>query len=141
MKGDLLINGLDAWDTYGVNMSDNFIDVLCSTASMKDYVTSNSRLEDGIRVITENAKIDSRDLTLVFTLTGKDKEDYLQKKTDFEEVLYNASVTISIPPRSEEIYFLKYQKCMSFAESKTRRFCKIAVKFIEPDPTRRTASQ
>lgn len=138
MTDELKINGVDAWDIYGVNMGDGFIDSICAPTSMKDFVTSNCRLENGARVITKDAKTDSRDLTLTFTITGKNKADFKAKKKAFEEVLYNGDLKISIPPIGDENYFLVFQKCTSFGMSKTGCFCKISAKFIEPNPAKRT---
>ena len=80
MTGELFINNKDAWVTWGVNMADGFIDVIGAPLPMKDYIENESRLEHGKRVITDNAKIDSREITLGFTITGTSESDYRQKK-------------------------------------------------------------
>ena len=64
MTGELLINGKDAWTQWGVNMGDGFIDALDAPLPMKDYIENESRLEHGKRIITTDAKVDSRDITL-----------------------------------------------------------------------------
>ena len=68
MTGELYINGKDAWVTWGVNMGDGFLDALDAPLQMKDYIEDESRLEHGKRMITANAKVDSREITLGFTI-------------------------------------------------------------------------
>lgn len=80
MTGDLFINGKDAWSTWGVRMGDGFLDAIDGFNEMKDYIENESRLEHGKRVITENAKIDSREITLHFTIQGNSESDYRTKK-------------------------------------------------------------
>ena len=70
MTGDLFINGKDAWSTWGVRMGDGFLDAIDGFNQMKDYIEDESRLEHGKRIITENAKVASREITLQFTIEG-----------------------------------------------------------------------
>ena len=57
---DLLINGRDAYKTWGVRMGDKFLDVLGASLPMKEFIENKSRLEHGKRVIINNPKIDER---------------------------------------------------------------------------------
>ena len=50
MKGELYINGNDAWTTWGVNMGDGFLDAIDAPLPMKDYIENSSRTEHGKRV-------------------------------------------------------------------------------------------
>ena len=59
---DLLINGRDAYKTWGVRMGDKFLDVLGASLPMKEFIENKSRLEHGKRVIINNPKIDERDI-------------------------------------------------------------------------------
>ena len=70
MKNELIINGKDAFETWGVNMGDGFLESLYSPAPMKGVIENKSRLEHGKRVIFNNPKKDERELTLVFILMG-----------------------------------------------------------------------
>lgn len=87
MKGDIFINEKDAWDTWGVRMGDGFLDAIDGFNEMKDYIEDESRLEHGKRVITENAKVDSREVTLQFTIEGNLENDYRSKKKAFQTEL------------------------------------------------------
>lgn len=61
MTGDLFINGKDALETWGARMGNGFLDAIDGFNEMKDYIENESRLEHGKRVITDNAKVDSRE--------------------------------------------------------------------------------
>lgn len=138
MKGQLLINGQDAYTAWGVSMGDNFIDIIEAPLSIKDYVSNESRLEHGKRVITDPAiiKIASRDVTLQFHICGTTVEDYMNKKKAFQSILYSGEVNIQIPSRGNEIYHLIYQgRQVSFSQTATEG--KLSAKFEEPNPTNR----
>ncbi|HAT61078.1 MAG TPA: hypothetical protein DCS83_00820 [Prevotella sp.] len=136
---DLLINGKDAYATYGVRMGDSFLDVLQTSAPLKDYVTTDNRLENGVRYAKTTPKINERSLTLVFTIEGSTPSDFLTKKKAFENVLYAGDVSISVPLDGSDIYHLKYTGVsVTFARNIERTFAKMTASFKEPDPTNRT---
>ena len=68
MEAKLLINNKDAYVTWGVRMDDGFLTALCAPCTMKEYIENESRLEHGKRVVTDNAKVASREVTLAFTI-------------------------------------------------------------------------
>lgn len=139
MKGELIINGKDAWTQWGVNMGDGFIDTIDAPLPMKDYIENESRLEDGKRVLTSNVKKDSREITLSFTITGTSESDYRSKKKAFETELYNGALTISVPKISGDVYHLIYTgKNVSYGLSLDRCFGNFSAKFEEPNPSDRT---
>lgn len=136
---DLLINGQDAFQTWGVRMGEGFLDSIDSLAPMKEFIESKSRLEHGKRVSTTNPKLDERDLTLSFTIQGSSQLDYSAKKKAFQEELYKGSLTIQVPPLNNEVYHLTYTgKSVSYGLSLNRTFGKISAKFNEPNPANRT---
>ena len=139
MKGELMINGKDAWTQWGVNMGEGFIDTLDAPLPMKEYIENESRLEDGKRVLTSNVKKDSREITLSFTITGTSESDYRSKKKAFETELYNGALTISVPKISGDVYHLIYtSKNVSYGLSLDRCFGNFSAKFEEPNPSNRT---
>lgn len=139
MKGELMINGKDAWTQWGVNMGEGFIDTLDAPLPMKEYIENESRLEDGKRVLTSNVKKDSREITLSFTITGTSESDYRSKKKAFETELYKGSLTISVPKISGDVYHLIYTgKNVSYGLSLDRCFGNFSAKFEEPNPSDRT---
>ena len=140
MRGDLYINGRDAWETWGVNMGDGFLDVIDGFAPMKDYIENESRLEDGKRVVKVVPKIASRDLTLHFTIIGDNQRDYRNKRVAFEEELKNGFVDVRVPVLGEQVYHLIYLgKSVAYAMNVARTFCTVSAKFEEPNPANREA--
>lgn len=138
MKGELIINGNDAWTQWGVNMGDGFIDTLDAPLPMKEYIENESRLEDGKRVLTANVKKDSREITLSFTIIGTSESDYRAKKKAFETELYNGALTILVPKVSSDVYHLIYTgKNISYGLSLDRCFGNFSAKFEEPNPADR----
>lgn len=139
MTGDLLINGRDAWKTWGINMGSGFLDALDGFNEMKDYIENESRLEHGKRMITDNAKVASREITLQFTITGNSESDYRAKKKAFQSELEKGAVTISVPALGSEVYKLVYLgKNVSYGLSLDRCFGKVSSKFCEPNPKDRS---
>lgn len=135
---DLLINGKDAFKTWGVRMGAGFLNSLGSSLPMKDYIENKSRLEHGKRVLAINPKIDDRSISLSFTLTGDNKEDFHTKKNSFFNELYKGQITVQVPANGREVYHLIYTgKNISYAQNKKNTFCKISCKFDEPNPANR----
>lgn len=138
MTGELYINGKDAWTEWGVNMGYSFLDTLDSFPTMKDYVENESRLEHGKRVLLVNPRIASREITLHFTIMGKDEADYRAKRKAFEAELTRDIVRVNVPALGEDVYKLVYLgKNVTYGLSKTRGFSELAAKFEEPNPTDR----
>lgn len=138
MTGNLIINEKDAWTTWGVRMGDGFIDAVDSFNEMKEYIENESRLEHGKRVITENAKVASRQITLQFTIEGNSESDYRSKKKAFQTELEKGVVNVKVPALGNEVYKLIYLgKSISYALSSDRCFGKVSSKFEEPNPMNR----
>lgn len=136
MRNELFINGVDAYVVYGATMGDGFLDALESLAPMKDYIENNSRTEHGRRITSVGGAVDSRELTLVFNIEGDTKEDYETKKNAFKSMLYGEDVTIRV--QEGEYYHLKYRNCVGFGREPSGTFSKVSVKFVEPNPMKRT---
>lgn len=139
MNEDLIINGKDAWTTWGVRMGEDFLNVIDSFNEMKDYIENESRLEHGKRVITVNTKVASREVTLQFTIEGSSESDYQTKKKSFQKELEKGSVNIKVPALGTDVYKLIYLgKSISYGLSRDRCFGKVSSKFCEPNPMDRS---
>lgn len=139
MTGDLFINGKDALETWGARMGDGFLDAIDGFNQMKDYIENESRLEHGKRVITDNARVDSREITLQFTIEGDSESDYRTKKKAFQTELEKGAVNIKVPVLGNEVYKLVYLgKSISYGLSPDRCFGKVSSKFEEPNPMDRS---
>ena len=136
---DLLINGRDAFQVWGVRMGDNFLNSLGASVPMKDFIENKSRLEHGKRIIATTPKLDEREITLAFTIEGNSQSDYQTKKIAFFEELYKCVIDIQIPAIINAIYHLIYLgKSITYAQSVDRTFGKCSIKFCEPNPSLRT---
>lgn len=138
MTGDLFINNKDAWTTWGIRMGDGFLDAIDGFNEIKEYIENESRLEHGKRVITENVKIASRQITLQFTIESNSESDYRSKKKAFQTELEKGAINIKVPALGSEVYKLIYLgKSISYGLSHDRCFGKVSSKFEEPNPTDR----
>lgn len=137
---ELIINTFPAYHTFGVRMGDGFLDTLTEPLTLKDNIENESRLEHGKRIILDNnPKIASREVLLDFTITGKSKEDFLQKKNSFLALLYRGEIALQVPQESPDVYHLIYRgKGAEYGMNPQRTFCHMILKFIEPNPVNRT---
>lgn len=140
MKGDLFINGLDAWENFGANMHDGFIDTLTEFLTPKEYIECESRLEDGKRVIVgDTVKISSRNLSLSFTIEADTPKELSERKAAFFKEMMKGNVKIKVPEVSDEVYNLIYKgNGTPYGMNPQRTFCHFMLKFDEPNPKNRT---
>lgn len=136
MTGDLYINSQDAWSTWKVAMGDGFIENLLLPAGTKDFIENESRLENGKRVIYNDPKVASREVTLTFNIHGDTTSEYLANYKAFVSALQAGKVTARVPAVGMT-FTLVYKKSTSFALGRSRMNSRLAVKFEEPDPTDR----
>lgn len=138
MIGELIINGKDAYTTWGVNMGDKFLDSLEEKAGKKEYITNDNKLKDGIEYCAAIPKTNERQLTLTFTLVGSNPADFTTKKDAFFDELDKGDVTIQVPANDAKVYHLKFKDSTGvYAKNLERTFCKVGIKFIEPNPKNR----
>lgn len=135
---ELIINGKDAYQEWGVRMGEGFLDTLNGYYPLKEYITNNDRTQDGVQYFGA-PKVNERSLTLNFTIEGSDKDDFTVKNRAFAEMMRKGDVTIQVPADRPDVYHLKYTgKSCTFARNVERTFAKIGLAFIEPTPTNRT---
>ncbi|MDE7081649.1 MAG: hypothetical protein K2O78_08360 [Muribaculaceae bacterium] len=135
---------------YGIRMGQDFIEALTEPLSVKDLVTSESRLESGKRVLRGQPIVwQSRDVTLTFVISGKgnsrtEKEQSMwERRNKLIEVLSGeyGYVGIAIPKVGSEVYWLRYLgKSNTYALALGRTVCNVALKFNEPNPAHRSST-
>ena len=122
---DLLINGSVV---AGVTMGEKFMSNLRNSASLKEWVSNNNRLRDGVQYCSAVPKTEERTLTLQFRIKGTSAVDYTSN------ILYAGDVSISVPLRSSEVFHLKYiSDSGTYGETRDGTFGYISVKFKEPN--------
>lgn len=120
-------------------MGDGFLDAIDGFNEMKDYIENESRIEHGKRMITDNARVASREIALQFTIEGSSESDYRAKKKAFQAELEKGTVKINVPSLGNEVYKLVYLgKSLSYGMNSARCFGKVSSKFCEPNPTDRS---
>ncbi len=139
MNARCKINNLDAYAEWGVVLPDASVSQLLAFAPLKPLVSNKTRLDDGAQVITTGAKVDERDLTLVFYVKASNLSQFNQRIDALEAVFRNGSFTLWIAERPNDYYRLIYQSCSQFTQF-NGRLAKFTLKVTEPDPTNRSAS-
>ena len=133
MIGDLYINSQDAWGQWKVAMGDGFIENLLLPAGNKAFIENESRLEHGKKVIYNNPRVDSREVTLTFNIHGDSESEYLENYNNFVTQLQSGKVILRVP-QIGKTFTLVYKKSTGFALSRSRMNSKLSVKFEEPNP-------
>lgn len=122
----------------GVRMGEGFRDELYAPLALKDYVTNESRLEHGKRVIVSSPRKAARSLTLEFQITGATKAAMQSNLSALYAELYKGSVDLEVPELGNEVFHLIYTgKTGTYSSGLTGKACKIKVSFDEPNPSDR----
>lgn len=109
MERNAFINGRNIWSTWGAELMDGALEAILTPPPVKDYIENDSRLEHGIQITSspEICKMDSRELTLPFFITGNSQSDYLDKYSSFVSELVKGKIALKIPALGK-IYNLYY---------------------------------
>lgn len=141
-KGELFIKDfasgtwLDAYDEWGMSMSDTGLSVLMTPVPNKEYLKSSSRLENGTRVIV-NAKKDERSLTLPFHITAKTKELFFERYEKVCEILAQGNIWIKTKYQPNVVYKCVYINCSPFSQF-IQQMAHFSLKLEEPNPADRS---
>lgn len=137
LKGQLYINGKDAYTTYGIIMSDTALSTLMTPPPSKDYITNSSRLVDGKRVFKGNVKMAEREMTLPFSMRAKDRDIFLSNYAKFcEEVLAKGEMVLHTSFLPNIWFRCIYISCTQFSQF-LREMALFSLKLNEPDPSNR----
>lgn len=142
MIGQLIINGQDAYSTWGVVLEAGSYARFLSGSNMKPYTTNHSRSIDGKIVSMKNPRLADRDLTIVFIFT-KTSTSFISRYNSFISTLRNGQkVGMETFPNNIEVpelgqtFKLIYLGDLNM-ENYNLEVAKVAVKFNEPNPTDR----
>lgn len=130
---EVTINDIPLSD-YGVIMLAGSYASLLKPTEGKEWVMNDDPRKSGVDYIIPSRFIaKERNVDLIFGITGSSKDDFIAKYTTFISLLQNGILKLYVP-YTGKFYHLKYESCTSFDDF-TMKDCKIAVKFLEPDPT------
>lgn len=138
-KGELFINGKDAYTEWGLSMDSTSLSTLMTPPPNKSYIKNKSRTQNGARVNNSNPKVDERDLTLQINITAITEEEFFRKYISFCQVLAEGTLDISTKYQPDVIYRTLYESCQQFSEF-MRGIGKFILRITEPDPTNRNIS-
>lgn len=136
MKGELYINGKDAYETWGMSLSDTSLSALLTPPPNKEYIESKSRLENGKSVILDNVKVDERDVTLQVHFTAKNEKQFFERYASFCEELKGGKLELRTSYQPTVIYRFVYVSCQQFSQF-MRGIAKFSLRLNEPNPENR----
>jgi len=130
------VNG-DAFDLFGVSLSDGAISTLLAPPAAKDRVSNESRLEDGKRVdIQAPTHFQARELTLEMHLIANTYEEFLSRWRAFLAAITatGQGIKLRYTIYGQQIEFnLQYLSATQFGVY-NGQLGKFAVRFIERSP-------
>lgn len=137
LKGQLYINGNDAYLTWGIFLDETALSALMTPAPNKEFISNKYRSKDGKSVIKHNPRLDEREITLPFNMTAKDSDTFLTNYARFcEEVLAKGELVICTRFQPNVWYRCIYLSCTQFSQC-IREMAKFSLKLNEPDPSDR----
>lgn len=136
-KGELFINGKDAYITWGISMDSTSLSALMIPPPNKGLIENKSRMEHGKRVITENVKMDERTLTLILNLSAKNESQFFSRYSSFCDELSNGILDIKTSYQQNVTYRTTYVSCNQFTQF-MRGIAKFSLKLNEPNPNNRS---
>lgn len=136
-KGQLYINGEDAYLTWGIFLDETALSTLMTPAPNKEFISNKYRSKDGKTVIKHNPRLDEREITLPFNMTAKDSDTFMTNYARFcEDVLAKGELVIHTQFQPNVWYRCIYLSCTQFSQF-IQEMAKFSLKLNEPDPSDR----
>lgn len=145
MKGDLIINGKDAWDVWKMSLADGSVTALMTPPSAKAPITNTSRLRNGKIVIRSNKshtslkRISDRDVSLIFNLYAENYTELMSNLNALISELMSGETVLKTSYLPNVAFHLDYVNCTQFSQIRGE-YAQFIFKFNEPDPTNRTVN-
>ena len=134
--GELYINGVDAFEEYGLSLESSALSALMTPPPNKELIENKSRQEHGKRVITSNVKVDERELNLQCHIKASTRQGFLEKYSKLCDLLSHGTIELSTSYQPSVLYKLIYQNCTQFSEYRLG-MAKFTLKLNEPNPNDR----
>lgn len=133
----VMINNQNAKLKWGIVFDSSAISALMTPAPMKSFIENSSRLEHGKRVVATNPKVDSRTLTLSFSLYANSEETFFERYDSFCAELEKGTLDIVLSSRPLVKYRCIYKSCRPITQYRNR-LAKFSLSLEEPNPKNRT---
>lgn len=130
------LNGVDL-SVYGAEILNGTYNSLLKPAETKEWVSNDNPAKSGTDYIQPaTPKLKERSVSIIFGIRGFSTTDFNDRYDGFISVL-QAGICKFWIEEHKRYYYLKYETCTDFHHYSLKA-CKIAIKFTEPDPTKRT---
>lgn len=137
-KGELYINGQDAYDIWGVSLDDTALTALMTPPPAKELPSNSSRLLNGKTFVSNiPRKTADRDLVLPIHLTAKDEQSFFEQYASFCEELSKGILNIRTKYQPAVTYHCEYLSCSQFTQF-MRGIAWFSLKLNEPNPANRS---
>ena len=127
----------DAFTEWGVSFDRSSLSQLMSPAPLKDMISNRSRLEDGVRRIRTNRKVDERTLRLGFNMWANTDSAFRTRYNAFMSVLQSGKLDIKVSHVPDTVYRCDYLSCQQFGVYRDQ-LAKFVLSVVESDPTDRS---
>ena len=129
---------IDAYAQWGVSLDKEGLSQLMAPPPLKEYITNQSALENGVRVVGI-PKVGSRELTLGMNISANTESIFLSRYTSFCSTLRLGTVSIITSFQPTVLYRFHFISCTQFAEYRLG-VGKFMLRLSEFDPTSRSVS-
>lgn len=136
--GEVFINGLDAFDNWGISFTDKSLSTLMEPEPLKNPVENKSTTMDGKQTRKEaQPKVDERDITLAVQLYAVSRSDLFSKLKAFKTELKKRRIVIRTKYEPGVYYRCDYLSCTQYT-SFHRGMATFSLKLNEPNPNNRS---
>lgn len=142
-SNDAYINGTPLL-SIGVHMGDSFLDALLAPAPLKEFTQCDARTRHGVRILTAAPRYSSRDVSLTFIVCGDTPEELTANRAALLNLFAGITIGVYVPAimsDTETMWLVYTGKNVTLSTDIGRTVSKVTAKFIEPDPTNRTAAE
>lgn len=134
-KGQLYINGKDAFTEWGISLESTALSALLTPAPNKALPENKSRLLDGKTFVEIPRKVDERTVVLPINLIASSEQQFFEHYNSFCEELAKGKLEIKTSFQPGKIYYMEYISCNQFTQF-MRGIANFSLKLCEPNPTR-----
>lgn len=137
LTGEVFINGLDAFENWGISFTDKSLSTLMEPEPLKNPVENKSTTRDGKQIRKEaQPKVDERDLTLAVQLYASNRTELFSRLKAFKTELKKRRIVIRTKYEPGVYYRCDYQSCTQYT-SFHRGLATFSLKLNEPNPNNR----
>lgn len=133
-KGQLKINGKDAFTTWGISLEQTALSALLTPPPNKEMPENKSRALNGKTLVNVPRKVDERDLTLTLNMIAPSEAEFFSRYVRFCNELAKGKLVIETSFMPGITYTTEYISCTQFTQF-MRGIAKFSLKLNEPNPT------